>query len=73
MELLQDLCRRWGTFDVDLLMFRFNNKLNRFVSSYREHLAEVVHGLVALWDQYTLIYAFSSAAIRSSSTLQDLV
>lgn len=33
----------------------FNNKLERLVSRYWDHLAELVDALVALWDEYTLL------------------
>lgn len=44
-----------GMLDAALLASRFNNKLDRFVSRYRDPL---VQALVAPWDHYTLIYAF---------------
>lgn len=39
--------------------FRLINKLVRFVSMYKEPLVEAVDALVAPWDQYILMYAFS--------------
>lgn len=47
------------TLTVDLLASRFNNKLDRFVSRYRDPLAEAVAALVLLQDQCTPISAFS--------------
>lgn len=40
-EVCQDLC----PLDVNLLDIRFTNKLDRFVSSYRDPLAEAVAAL----------------------------
>lgn len=38
-------CHRWEKLDVDLVMSRFNFKLPRFVSGYRDPLAEEVYML----------------------------
>lgn len=43
---------------VDLLASRFNNEMYRLVLRYRDPLTEMFNTLVALWDQYSLIYIF---------------
>lgn len=43
---------------VDLLASRFNNEMYRLVLRYRDPLTEIFNTLVALWDQYSLIYIF---------------
>lgn len=43
---------------MDLLVSRFNVKLNRFTSRTRYRQAFAVGALVTLWDQFSLIYAF---------------
>lgn len=42
---------------VDLLAFKFNPKLDRFVSSYRDPLEEAVNALVATWAHSFMISA----------------
>lgn len=41
--------------DVDLLAFRFNNILDRFISRFRDPLAKAVYFLLAPWDHALLI------------------
>lgn len=56
--------------DGDLQVFKFNNKLDKFVSRCRGPLADTVDNLVALWDQHNLIYAFPPLKHPSLSALQ---
>lgn len=45
---------RCGTLDMNLVASRFNTKLGKLVSRYRDLLAEV-DALVTPWDGYRLI------------------
>lgn len=45
--------------DAECGPFRFNNKLDMFVSRCRHPPADPVDAVVAQWDQYTLVYAFA--------------
>lgn len=44
--------------NVHLLACRFGNRIDLFVSRYRNLLMEAVDVLVVSWDQYSLSYAF---------------
>lgn len=49
MQVLQDLRHKWGMPHVcHILAYRFNSKLDRFVSRYRDPLAEAMNALMAL-------------------------
>lgn len=52
------------------LASRFNKKLDRFGSRYRNPLAEVADVLVTLWDQKSLIYSFPPLKLLSSFLLR---
>lgn len=67
------MCRK-----LRLKMFRhtdvirkFKNKLDKFVSRYRDSLAEAMNSLLARWDQYSLMYASSLYETLFSSQDQD--
>lgn len=55
---------------MDLLVSRFNNKLDKFVARTRDHLPFAMDVLVSLWGQVNLICLFSSAS-PSSLAMQD--
>ncbi|XP_077338321.1 uncharacterized protein LOC143982996 [Lithobates pipiens] len=57
-EIFRLLCLKWSKPDVDLLASHLNQKVPRFMSRTRDPWADASAALVALWDQYQLIYAF---------------
>ena len=57
-EVFQELCRRWGRPDVDLMASRLNCKVPVYLARARDPKACGVDALVAPWQHFRLLYVF---------------
>ncbi|KAM4037388.1 ELMO domain-containing protein 3 isoform 1-T2 [Anomaloglossus baeobatrachus] len=57
-DVFREICRRWGTPDVDLMASRHNNKVPAFMARSQDHRALAADALVQDWSQFRLPYVF---------------
>ncbi|XP_077144645.1 uncharacterized protein LOC143807216 [Ranitomeya variabilis] len=57
-EIFRQICRHWGTSDVDLMASHFNAKVSNFMARTHDPRSLGADALVQDWTQFQLLYIF---------------